>query len=347
MKGLLFLGLVMPFLNAGLNLNILPACCQILLYLMLAQGLNMVVGYAGLLHLGYAAFFAIGAFSMAYLTSPQSPWAHLFQWSFLLAVPASVLITAAFGALLAWPTLKLRGDYLAIVTMGFGLMLDPLLRNYDESTKAITGMSAIASPLPQASVEVFYLLMLAALLGCVGLAYRLRHSSLGRALRALREDPVAAQACGISLERLKLQVLVLSAAVAGLAGALYASYIYTLNLSFPLDFNGSIMVLAMVILGGVGSIRGAVLGGLALGSFNLIVIPKLIDWMQTAVSPALARLLNPGLWKFIEPWLDLSKAQFLMFGLTLVAMMLWRPEGLLPEEPVHYPEAQAEPGGAP
>jgi branched-chain amino acid transport system permease protein len=340
MKALLVLGLLLPFLNAGLGLNILPASCQILLYLMLAQGLNLVVGYAGLLHLGYAAFFAIGAFSMAYLTSPQSPFAHLFQWSFYLALPASVLITSAFGALLAWPTLKLRGDYLAIVTMGFGLMLDPLLRNYDESTKAITGMSAIAAPLPGASVEVFYILMLLALLACVTVAYRVRHSSVGRALRALREDPVAAQACGISQQRLKLQVLVLSAGLAGLAGGLYASYIYTLNLSFPLDFNGSIMVLAMVILGGVGSIRGAVLGGLALGTFNLIVIPKLIDLMQTSLSPALARAMSPTVWKWLEPWLDLSKAQFLMFGLTLVAMMLWRPEGLLPEQPVHYPEAE-------
>jgi branched-chain amino acid transport system permease protein len=338
MRGLFALGLLLPLINAAVQGSILPACCQVLIYLMLAQGLNLVVGYAGLLHLGYAAFFAVGAFSMAYLTSPQSPFE--LQWSFFLALPLSIVFTLLIGALLAWPTLKLRGDYLAIVTMGFGLMLDPLMRNYDDATKAITGMAAIATPFRGINTMVWYYLLLAALLLCVGLAYRVRHSSLGRALRAIREDSVAAEACGISLARTKLQVLTLGAAVAGFAGALYASYIGTLNLAFPFDFNGSIMVLAMVILGGVGSIRGALVGGLALGVLNLICIPKLIDLVQVNVQPALAKALSgsPALWAQIEPWLDLSKAQFLMFGLTLVMMMLLRPEGIIPEKPVSYAE---------
>jgi branched-chain amino acid transport system permease protein len=116
-----------------------------------------------------------------------------------------------------------------------------------------------------------------------------------------------------------------------------------LNLSFPLDFNGSIMILAMVILGGVGSIRGAVVGGLALGCINLILIPKLIDLMQVQIRPALAAALGGTgwLWTNLEGWLDLSKAQFLMFGLTLVLMMLLRPEGLIPERPVRYGEEKA------
>ncbi len=336
MRGLFLFALILPLLNAAAQGSILPACCQVLIYLMLAQGLNLVVGYAGLLHLGYAAFFAVGAFSMAYLTSPQSPFN--LQWPFLLALPLSVGFTLMVGALLAWPTLKLRGDYLAIVTMGFGLMLDPLMRNYDDATKAITGMAAVATPFAGINTIVWYYLLLAGVLVCVALAYRVRHSSLGRALRALREDPVAAEACGISLARTKLQVLTLGAAVAGLAGAFYASYIGTLNLAFPFDFNGSIMVLAMVILGGVGSIRGALVGGLALGVLNLICIPKLIDLVQVNLQPALARALSdsPVLWAKIEPWLDLSKAQFLMFGLTLVIMMLLRPEGIIPEKPVSY-----------
>lgn len=341
MKELLGLALVLPLVDLSLKWGILPSCCQVLVYLMLAQGLNLVVGYAGLLHLGYAAFFAVGSFSMAYLTSPQS--VLNWQLNFYLALPLAVLLTSAVGALLAWPTLKLRGDYLAIVTMGFGLMLDPLLRNYDSTTKAITGMAAIARPLTGFSDLAWYYLLLVALLACVGLAYRVRHSSLGRALRAIREDSVAAEACGISLASVKFQVLVLGAAVAGLAGGLYASYLGTLNLAFPFDFNGSIMVLAMVILGGVGSIRGALVGGLALGAINLIAIPKLIDLVQLHVQPALARALadSPALWGRLEPWLDLSKAQFLMFGLTLVLMMLWRPEGLIPEQPVSYPEAES------
>ena len=336
MRALLAFGLLLPVLNMLAQGSILPACCQVLIYLMLAQGLNLVVGFAGLLHLGYAAFFAVGAFAMAYLTSPQSPFN--LQWSFYLALPLSVAFTLLVGMLLAWPTLKLRGDYLAIVTMGFGLMLDPLMRNYDDATKAITGMAAIGTPLAGMNTMMWYYLLLLALLACVGLAYRVRHSSLGRALRALREDSVAAEACGISLARTKLQVLTLGAAVAGLAGALYASYIGTLNLAFPFDFNGSIMVLAMVILGGVGSIRGALVGGLALGVLNLICIPKLIDVVQVHVQPALARALSgsPELWARLEPWLDLSKAQFLMFGLTLVLMMLLRPEGIIPEKPVSY-----------
>lgn len=342
MRALLVVSLVLPGLSTLSGLDILPAACQILLYLMLAQGLNLVVGYAGLLHLGYAAFFAIGAFSMAYLSSPQSPLASALQWPFWAALPASVAITALFGGLLAWPVLRLRGDYLAIVTMGFGLMLDPVLRNYDDSTKAITGMSAVASPIPNPSALFWYYSLLGCVLLVIAIAYRIRHSSLGRALRAMREDPVAAEACGISLAQVRMTVLVVSAALAGWAGALYASYIYTLNLAFPLDFNGSIMILAMVILGGVGSIRGAVLGGLSLGSLNLILIPKWIDLSHRFLKPALAEMLasNPGLWSRLEPWLDLSKAQFLLFGLTLVLMMLWRPEGLLPEEPVDYPEAQ-------
>ena len=340
MRTLFGLALILPLVDRAMHWSILPACCQVLIYLMLAQGLNLVVGYAGLLHLGYAAFFAVGAFSMAYLTSPQSPVE--INMSFYLAVPLAVLITTAVGSLLAWPTLKLRGDYLAIVTMGFGLMLDPLMRNYDDATKAITGMAAIAKPVANCPNMAWYYLLLVALLACVGVSYRVRHSSLGRALRALREDSVAAEACGISLSTVKLQVLVLGAAVAGLAGALYASYLGTLNLAFPFDFNGSIMVLAMVILGGVGSIRGSLIGGLTLGVLNLICIPKLIDVVQVHVEPRLATALadSPRLWGVLEPWLDLSKAQFLMFGLTLVLMMLWRPEGLLPEQPVHYPEAE-------
>jgi branched-chain amino acid transport system permease protein len=312
MRELLGVGLLLPLLNSALHWNALPAFCQILIYVMLSQGLNWVVGFAGLLHLGYAAFFAIGAFAMAYLTSPQSPL-H-WQLSFYAGLPLSVLVTAGLGALLAWPTLKLRGDYLAIVTMGFGLMLDPLLRNYDQTTKAITGMSGIAAPFTNG--VFWYYLLLAAVLVSLALSHRLRHSSLGRALRAIREDAIAAQACGISLGRTKLAVLTLAAALAGLAGALYASYIVTLNLSFPLDFNGSIMILAMIILGGIGSTEGALVGALSLGGINLILIPQLIDLTQS--------------------WLDLSKAQFLLFGLTLVLMMLLRPEGLIPEKAVRY-----------
>lgn len=345
----IILGLVLlyPILDSVLEIRMMPALCQILIYLMLAQGLNLVVGFAGLLHLGYAAFFAVGAFSMAYLTSLQSPVASLFSWGFWPALIAASLFTMLAGVLLAMPLLRLRGDYLAIVTMGFGLMLDPVLRNFDDQTKAITGMSAIASPsigpyvLSNQNVTGWYYLLLAGFILCFALCYRIRHSRLGRELRAQREDPIAAAACGISVARVKLYILALAALIAGFAGALYASYIYTLNFAFPLDFNGSIMVLAMVILGGVGSLEGALVGGVALGFLNLVITPNLIDWVNQHVRPGLVETLqgSPALLNALEPFLDLSKAQYLIFGGTLVLMMILRPQGLLPERRVRFPES--------
>ena len=340
------LALLYPFLDNMLGIRMMPALCQIVIYLMLAQGLNLVVGFAGLLHLGYAAFFAVGAFSMAYLTSLQSPFADTFSWSFWPSLLVSSVFTMLVGGLLAWPLLRLRGDYLAIVTMGFGLMLDPILRNFDDQTKAITGMSGIASPkvgsfvLDNQNVGGWYYLLLIGLVLCFLLCYRIRHSRLGRELRAQREDPIAAEACGISVARAKLQVLALAALIAGFAGALYASYIYTLNFAFPLDFNGSIMILAMVILGGVGSLEGALLGGFTLGFLNLVITPNLIDWVNSNVRPSLVNSLqsSPDLLATLDPFLDLSKAQYMIFGGTLVLMMLLRPQGLLPEQRVKFPD---------
>lgn len=340
------LTLIYPLLDTALGVHMLPALCQILIYLMLAQGLNLVVGFAGLLHLGYAAFFAVGAFSMAYLTSLQSPFADTFSWGFWPSLLVSSVFTMLIGALLAWPLLRLRGDYLAIVTMGFGLMLDPVLRNFDDQTMAITGMSGIASPtfgsltLNNQNVHGWYYLLLIALILCFALCYRIRHTRLGRELRAQREDTIAAEACGISVAKAKLQVFSLGALIAGFAGALYASYIYTLNFAFPLDFNGSIMVLAMIILGGVGSLEGALVGGFTLGFLNLVITPSLIDWTNAHIRPVLVQNLqnSPTLLATLEPFLDLSKAQYLIFGGTLVLMMLLRPQGLIPEKRVKFSE---------
>lgn len=306
--------------------DVMPAMCQVVIYVMLAVGLNIVVGLAGLLHLGYAAFFAIGAFSMAYLTSPQSPLG--LQWGFWPGLAGATLVTTVAGALITWPTLKLRGDYLAIVTMGFGLMIDPILRNFDDQTMAITGMSQVAGPLDSNNTRGWYYFLLVWLVLCVLLAARVRDSRLGRSLKAQRDDAVAAVACGISLPSARLQACTLGALIAGLAGALYASYIYTLNLGFPLDFNGSIMVLAMVILGGIGSLRGAVVGGLTLGLVNLVFTPAAIDYVNANLLPR----LSPAMANLVDP----SKAQFLLFGLTLVVMMLGRPQGLLPEQKTTY-----------
>jgi branched-chain amino acid transport system permease protein len=342
MKRLLPVGLALLYpLVAGHSLS---SACQILIYLMLASGLNLIVGMCGLLHLGYAAFFAIGAFVMAYLTSPQSPFAHAIHLGFWPALVCSCLFTGVAGAAVALPTLRLRGDYLAIVTMGFGLMIHPIMSNFDEQTKAITGMSAVAAPtfgtavLTSGNALGWYYFLLV----FVGLTWwfceRVRYSSLGRCLRALREDEVASSACGVDNARSKLQALTLGSAIAGLAGGLYASNLYTLNLAFPLDFNGSIMILGMVILGGTGSPGGVLLGGVVLGALNLIVTPACIDLFNRNVLPSLSASLqgSPWLLKHLEPLFDLSKAQFLIFGLTLVLVMLLRPQGILPEQPIRH-----------
>jgi len=320
---LALLALVLPFVVPS---DVMPALCQVLIYIMLAVGLNLVVGLAGLLHLGYAAFFAIGAFSMAYLTSPQSPFG--LQWGFWPGVVGATIITSLLGALVTWPTLKLRGDYLAIVTMGFGLMIDPILRNFDDQTKAITGMSQVAGLLDSNNTRGWYFFLLVWLALCVLLAARVRDSRLGRSLKAQRDDAVAAAACGIDLPSARLKASVLGAVIAGVAGSLYASYIYTVNLAFPMDFNGSIMILAMVILGGIGSLRGAVVGALVLGVINLVLTPAAIGVVEKQVLPH----LPPALASLADP----SKAQFMLFGLTLVVMMLGRPQGLLPEQKTVY-----------
>ena len=313
---------VLPWLVPGQ----VPNLCVVLIYVMLAVGLNLVVGLAGLLHLGYAGFFAVGAFSMAYLTSPQSPLG--LQWGFWPGMVGATLATAVIGGLVTWPTLKLRGDYLAIVTMGFGLMVDPILRTFSEYTRAVDGLSKVASPMVSVNSRGWYFFLLVWLAACVVLAARVHNSRLGRSLKAQRDDEVAAVACGISLPGARLQACVLAAIIAGVAGSLYASLIDTAILGFPYDFNGSIMILAMIILGGIGSLRGAVVGGLLLGLINLVFTPAAIDFVNVNVRPN----LSPFLANLVDP----SKAQFLIYGLTLVVVMLWRPQGLLPEQTKTY-----------
>jgi branched-chain amino acid transport system permease protein len=324
---LLVLALVLlyPLLDTRLGLGNLPSLIEVWIYVLLTLGLNVVVGFGGLLNLGYAAFFSLGCFTMAHLTSPQSPLreCHLAACNFWVALLASCLLAAAAGALLALPTLRLRGDYLAIVTMGFGLMLPPLLIHFGPYTLATTGLAGIASPsigsLTLDSNPAWYYLMLCAVALVTLCINRLRQSRHGRALKALREDELAAASCGIDLIHIKLLAFTVGAGIAGLGGGLYAARLGTLSWSFPQDFNGSIMFLAMCILGGLGSIQGSILGATMIGLFNKIVTPILASNV-------------PGL----------EHAQFLLFGLTLVLMMRLKPQGLLPEE-THLFVASEEP----
>lgn len=314
---------VYPWVDQALGWGNVNSLIEVWIYALLALGLNVVVGFGGLLNLGYAAFFSIGCFSMAHLTSPQSPLrAQLAPWGFWGGLAGACVISAVFGVVLALPTLRLRGDYLAIVTMGFGLMLPPLLAHYDW-TRATTGLAAVAAPaigpLSLESNLAWYYQMVAWVALVAMLLNRLRRSRQGRALKAMREDELAAAGCGIDLVGVKMLAFVLGALIAGLGGALYASKLGMVTCTFPQDFNGSVMFLAMCILGGLGSIQGSILGAVLIGLFNKVLTPALSGRVS-----------------------GLEHAQFLLFGLTLVVMMRLRPQGLLPEETTDFTPAAGE-----
>lgn len=270
------------------------------LYAILALGLNLIVGYAGLLHLGYAAFFAIGAYTYALLNLRAG-------WPFWLGLPASAVVAGVVGVLLGMPVIRVRGDYLAIVTLGFGEIVRIAFTNLEPWTGGPNGLLGIAHPtivvpglvsynFGVASLPYYYLIV-------AGLAFtavacgRLTDCRVGRAWTAIREDEVAAQCMGIDTARMKLLALGCGASIAGTAGCLFAAKQGTVTPD-SFDFILSVMILAMVVLGGLGSIPGVMLGALLLG-----VLPEVLRGV------ALYRML--------------------LFGLVLVVIMRWRPQGLL------------------
>ena len=298
------------------------------IYCILALALNVMVGYTGLVHLGIASFFGIGAYCLAILTVPMYP----FGIGFLPAAVVAVLVTAGTGLALGAPTLRLRGDYLAIVTLGFGEVAKVTLRNLEQITGGMKGLNPV--PPPGAGVTVagidlgkefaidprwFYYLSLLALSVVVLAMRRLESSRLGRALVAVREDELAAQAMGISATRVKLSAFAMSSAVAGLAGCLYAASLSTTADPNAYDFNRSIMVLCAVILGGLGSIPGTLLGVTILVGFDTVLAPWADSWIQQMnINPSGASALSFSGWRLA------------IFGLALVLVMRYRPEGLIP-----------------
>jgi branched-chain amino acid transport system permease protein len=327
-------------------------------WVLLAIGLNVVVGFAGLLDLGYAAFFAIGAYTYALFASEQlgsSPIHHSFHLPFWLMLFVGMFVAAAFGAILGFPTLRLRGDYLAIVTLGFGEIVPRVFRNLDQWTGGINAIGGIDQPtLPicitgpwsfgndlaiktsaadcsfsTSDPTAYYILMLILIVACVILVSNLQKSRLGRAWMAVREDEVAASAMGVNTVNTKLLAFAIGAAFSGFGGAFYGA---KLSLVSPdnFDFIVSITVLVMVVLGGMGNIPGVILGSLAI---YFIEFKFLIDVPNNAVIIANAVGLNfldvkngdwPGLGDFVQ------RLNFLVLGLILVSMMLLRPEGILP-----------------
>lgn len=306
----------------------------------LALGLNVMVGYTGLVHLGIAAFFGIGAYCHAILTVPTEP----FRWPFLAAAATSVVVTAGIGLALGAPTLRLRGDYLAIVTLGFGEVVKVTLRNLEQITGGMKGLNPV--PPPGAGVRIggfdlgmhvavdprwFYYLALGTLAVVAVMLRRLERSRLGRAWVAVREDELAASAMGVSAARVKLSAFALSAAIAGLAGCLYAACLSTTADPNAYDFNRSVMMLCAVILGGLGSIPGTLLGVGLLVGFDTVLTPWADAWIQQwGVAPG-SGMASIGGWRLA------------IFGMVLVLVMRLKPAGLVPSQRVAAELREARP----
>ncbi|HEX2605540.1 MAG TPA: ABC transporter ATP-binding protein [Oxalicibacterium sp.] len=361
--GILALMLVFPFVAQNFGNSWVRIMDFALLYIMLALGLNIVVGFAGLLDLGYIAFYAIGAYLAGLLASPQfadvltsfvneypaigntlvavlgpevaQNGIHLSIW---FIVPLAALIAGIFGALLGAPTLKLRGDYLAIVTLGFGEIIRIFMNNLNAPVNITNGPQGINLIDPirifgvslageqgsratvmiggygMPSVNAYYFLFLALCILIIFISVRLQNSRLGRAFIAIREDEVAAKAMGINTRNVKLLAFAMGASFGGVAGSLFGAFQgFVSPESFSLT--ESIAVLAMVVLGGMGHIPGVVLGGLILA-----VLPEVL---RHVVEPLQETLFGQVL-------IEAEVLRQLLYGLAMVLIMLKRPEGLWP-----------------
>ena len=310
-----------------------------LLYVLLALGLNIVVGYAGLLDLGYVAFFAVGAYLFALLGSPHLaeafPWIaaafpdglHLPIWA---VIPLAAALAGLFGVLLGAPTLKLRGDYLAIVTLGFGEIIRVFLNNLDRPINLTNGPKGInqidgitffgvklSKPIEVfgfeiASVSLYYYLFLALVIVSVVICHRLEQSRIGRAWMAIREDEIAAKAMGINTRNLKLLAFGMGATFGGISGAMFAAFQGFVS---PESFSlmESVMIVAMVVLGGIGYLPGVILGALLL-----------------AALPEVLRHVAGPLQAMTDGRIDSAILRQLLIALAMISIMLLRPRGLWP-----------------
>jgi len=308
-------------------------------FVLLALGLNLVVGVAGLLDLGYAAFFAIGAYTYAYVASPfgnsilgidvvaglGTEVGGLVFWPMLLI---GALVAATFGILLGAPTLRLRGDYLAIVTLGFGEIVPIVFLNSDALTNGTNGIGGLLRPsLPiigsfsAINPWPYYITMLALVTFVMIMCYRLVESRLGRAWEAIREDELAAAANGINTVTVKLLAFALGASTAGIAGVFNASKLVTVSPD-QFTFIVSFTVLAMVVLGGMGNFWGVAVGAFVIYTINNVLLKVLNQFFD--------QVQLPSILGFNIADIDFIQLQFLLYGLALVGMMLLRPEGLFP-----------------
>ncbi len=367
--GVLLMVVIMPVLGVR-NIFYLEVIFQISVFAALALGLNIVVGFAGLLDLGYVAFYAVGAYlwaffgSQQYYVIPYAPGTQPSNLPFLLPGDAfymfiliGIIVAALTGILLGLPVLRLRGDYLAIVTLGFGEVIRVLANNLDKPlnlTNGPQGITPIQRPtMPEFVVNsfnsvfgfivghpvddktlynvMFYLFALAIITIIILVAQRLEDSKIGRAWTAIREDETAAIAMGVPLVQMKLAAFATGASFAGAMGVLLAaSRTFVSPESF--SFMQSIGVLSMVILGGSGSIPGVILGAATVTILNLQILQGLSLYLSSLrQSDAVIPIINFA-WKDLSTQLDPAKYQRLLFGLILILMMIFRPAGLIPAE---------------
>jgi len=329
-----------PFVDRELGFQTVHAVSDGMIYVLLALGLNIVVGYAGLLDLGYAAFFAIGAYSMGLLNSPVlgSPlYGH--AWSFWVCIWLAAAVSALLGVVIGAPTLRVRGDYLAIITLGFGEIIPVAIRNLGDVTVEIgswrpierlnltggeNGVNPVGRPhLPGVPFETdpvpWYFLIL--IIGAASLwaMNRLRDSRLGRAWMAIREDETAADCTGVNPISTKLLAFALGASFSGFAGSVYAAKLQAITPG-AFEFQVSIMLLCMVVLGGAGSLKGVILGGMLITLFDRVVLTQ---------TTFMVRALGRSIGVTALATADLTLWRWFFFGLGLVLVMLLRPEGLV------------------
>ena len=356
---------LLVFLLSAVGLIVLPLVLQgfgnawvriadvSLLYIMLAVGLNIVVGYAGLLDMGYVAFFAVGAYLFGLLASPHLTETfpaiaamfpnglHLPLWG---VIPISAALAAFAGVLLGAPTLKLRGDYLAIVTLGFGEIIRIFMNNLDQPVNITNGPKGIGQidavtvfgyPLSQSltlggftiqSVTLYYYLFLVLVVFIVAICYRLQDSRIGRAWMAIREDEVAAKAMGLNTRNLKLLAFGMGASFGGVSGSMFAAFQGFVS---PESFSlmESIMIIAMVVLGGLGHLPGVILGAVLLSA-----LPEVLRYVADPLQAMTDGRLDPAI------------LRQLLIALAMIIVMLVRPRGLWPS-PEHGQAAAPEPVG--
>ena len=351
------------FLLAALGMLVLPLILQYfgnawvriadlaLLYIMLALGLNIVVGYAGLLDLGYVAFYAVGAYLFGLLASPHlidtfpaiaatfPNGLHLPRWA---VIPIAAALAGLVGMLLGYPLLKLRGDYLAIVTLGFGEIIRIFMNNLDAPVNITNGPKGIGQidpvtvfgyPLSKAihiggftieSVSLYYYLFLILVVFTVVICYRLQDSRIGRAWMAIREDQTAAQAMGLNTRNLKLLAFGMGATFGGISGAMFASFQGFVS---PESFSlmESIMIVAMVVLGGLGHLPGVILGAVLLSA-----LPEVLRYVAHPLQAMTDGRLDPAI------------LRQLLIALAMISVMLLRPRGLWPSPEHGQGKSQAD-----